>query len=350
MKVLLFSDIHISQHKKSVDRLYDCLRVLEWVFETAKARSITNIIFGGDLFQDRQKIDVITYHLAFDIFAKHCDDSFKLWLLLGNHDLWYHDKWDISSVQPLSALPGVTVINKPSSVDIDGYKIDFMPYTKNPIEHLNLLKQNKNEVLIGHLSCDGAQLNTLHNVRSDVIIEHDGEMTTINADLFKEWKQVWLGHYHGWQKIPPNIEYIGSPLQLSFGEAFQHKYIIVYDLNTGDKEYIKNTFSPQHFIIPEKDISKYDLKNNFIIVEVDDEVETSLIELKKEISKANPSTLSIVPLPKKNAQQVVKDAKAVLLQEDKMLEEYINQVDIGKLDKQLLLDIGTEICNESCGN
>src|SRR6185369_1573878 len=109
--ILIFSDIHIHPHKKSINRLHDCLKVLEWVFTTAQERQINKVIFVGDLYQDRQKIDVMTYHLTFNILQKYCQDI-HFWLLLGNHDLWYHDKWDISSVHPLSAIENITVIDK----------------------------------------------------------------------------------------------------------------------------------------------------------------------------------------------------------------------------------------------
>ena len=59
-KVLLFSDIHIHPHKRRQDRLEDCLSVLDWVFSVAKDKGVKSVLFGGDLFHDRQKIDVYT--------------------------------------------------------------------------------------------------------------------------------------------------------------------------------------------------------------------------------------------------------------------------------------------------
>jgi len=60
-KVLLFTDLHIYPHTKSSERLQDCLDVLKWVFETRKEQNINNILFLGDLFHDREKIDIFTY-------------------------------------------------------------------------------------------------------------------------------------------------------------------------------------------------------------------------------------------------------------------------------------------------
>jgi DNA repair exonuclease SbcCD nuclease subunit len=349
MSILLFSDLHVHPHKKSVERLHHCLDALEWVFRTAKERQISDVVFGGDLFQDRQKIDVMTYHLTFDVLARNCSNDLRLWLLLGNHDLWYHDKWDISSVRPFSAIPGTTVIEKPCSIEIDGHIIDFLPYTHHPVEHLDTLrkaakKRKGRKTLVAHLAVDGAQLNTLHNTRSDVVIEHDGEMVRVDHTCFDGWDKVWLGHYHGQQKVGLNAEYIGSTLQLTFGEAFQHKHIIVYDLKDGTTEYIRNKFSPQHFIIPESDIGKYDIENNFIRLSVSDMGGTVLVDLKKELQEFNPGSLEILPLVKEESEHLVEDAKAILYKEDEMLEKYVEQVEVGKLDKKVLLEIGKKIC------
>ena len=50
-----------------------------------------------------------------------------------------------------------------------------------------------------------------------------------------------------------NVEYIGSPLQLSFGEAFQEKHLIIFDQDKKECEYILNDFSPKHLIIKSED-------------------------------------------------------------------------------------------------
>jgi len=349
--ILLFSDVHIHAHKKSFDRLKDCLTTLDWVFETAKQHKIKDIVFAGDLFQDRQRIDVATYSMTFDVLFKHCDGSINLWLLLGNHDMWYHDKWDISSVLPFSALPNVTVINKACTLEILGKEIDFLPYVRDPIEHLkeleNIAKQRKGlKTLVGHLAVHGAELNTLYHTLADVVLEHDGDMVCVGPELFKAWDKVFLGHYHGAQQIE-NLEYIGSPLQLTFGEAFQEKHIIVYDLKTGKQEYITNDFSPKHLILSESDVHNHDVENNFVRLNVENRKSIDILDLKKEVQGRKPSTLEVVQKPKKEQKQVVEDAKSILNKEDEMLETYVKEVDTGDLEKPYLVDIGKYICTQS---
>jgi DNA repair exonuclease SbcCD nuclease subunit len=348
-RILYYSDIHIHPHKKKVERLHDCLAAQEWVFKTAADNNVSSIVFAGDLFQDRQKIDVMTYHLTFNIFEKYLTGNLRLWLLLGNHDLWYYDRWDINSVRPFSALPGVTIVEKPSTLYIEGHAIDFLPYTHTPIEHLDELRataasRKGNKILVAHLAVHGAQLNTLHHTYSDAIVEHDGEMVKVDATVFRGWDQVFLGHYHGQQKIGDNTEYIGSTLQLSFGEAFQHKHVIIHDPKTGEKEYIRNTTSPQHFILKEGDVPKFEIENNFIQLAVNDLSSTGVIDLRRELEKQSPGSLEIIPVPKQETEQLVTDCKAIFLKEGEMMERWVDEAGTDGLERYKLLKAGTEVC------
>ena len=347
-KVLIFSDVHIHPHKRSLDRLQHCLDALEWVFKTAEEQSVDHILFLGDLFHNRQRIEILTYHKAFNVFKKYLNGKIKLWLLLGNHDLWYRDKVDINSVAPFSALPGVTVVDCESTLDISGHLIDFIPFTLDPIESLNkLLKlrgDNPKKLLCAHIAIHGAKYNS--GMMADVTVEHDGEVTKVDSSLFSAWDQVFLGHYH-LPQIIQNVEYVGSPLQLSFGEADQIKHILIYDLETQEKEYIENNFSPKHLIIPYDQIKNYELKNNFIRIVVDDISSSDIVEIKDTLlNEVEVGSLEIKQNIKKEEDHTVENAKTILLDENSMFEEYIETVDIGELNREHLLAVGKKICSE----
>jgi DNA repair exonuclease SbcCD nuclease subunit len=171
-------------------------------------------------------------------------------------------------------------------------------------------------------------------------------MVKVGAEVFDGWDHVFLGHYHGEQKLEYNVEYIGSPLQLSFGEAFQHKHVLIFDLDTCEKEYVRNEFSPKHFIIPQKDIAKYDLENNFVRIMVEDIGQADLIDLRTELLSNNKlGSLEFKPVEKKVDETIVEDAKAILLKENEMLEKYVATQELGEMEKEKLLEIGRAICN-----
>jgi len=359
-KILIFSDLHVHPHKRSTERLGDCLKSLEWVFETAKERNIDDIVFCGDLFHERQHIDVLTYQKTFNIVEKY-SDSFNLYLLLGNHDLWHFERWDVSSVNPFRSMKNVVVIDQPTSLDVNiqgkACKFGFLPYTHNPIKDLKNIEWTDGEypkLLFGHVAIDGAMWNVKYKVTAEVNIEHDGDMIAVGPEIFDDWEQVFLGHYHAEQVLGDNgnIEYVGSPLELSFGEAFQDKHIIEYDLDTLEKVYIKNEFSPKHLILSEDDIDKYELEGNFIRLEVNDLASADVIEMRNELTenlKVGSLTIKQVQKSKEEEIELITEAKSILYQEDEMLEKYVNEVEIDeKLEKDKLLEVGKAICLDDC--
>lgn len=348
-KVMLFSDIHVHPHKRSQQRLDDCLNALGWVFDKASEAGVRDILFGGDLFHDRQKIEVYTYQRVFEILSeKLSGGQFRLVLLLGNHDLWYNDRTTVSSVTPLSALPGVTIVSKPSRLSIAGSNWDFIPFTHNPVETLEELKVMPGEpkYALGHIAVDGA---VLHGTQTaDVAIEHDGDMVRISPALFSHYRHTFLGHYHAEQRVNLKVEYIGSPLQLSFGEAFQQKHIILFDCETGERDYIVNDFSPKHLIISPEDREKYDLNGNFVQLRVDSISSTDLVAVRREMqSSAGMASLEIRQQKKLIEEHVISDAKALLSQGDELLARYAHEVGHNGLDLDKLLSVGRSICQKT---
>lgn len=348
-EVLIFTDAHVHPHKRKVERLEDCLKVVDWVFQTARKRGITNILFGGDLLHDRQKIEVYTYQRLFETLRRNLLGDIKLYLLLGNHDLWFNENTSISSVVPFSSLPGVTIIDKPTRYhNICGATWDFIPFTHDPITAVNELKKESGrpQYCLGHIAIDGAILHGDHT--ADVVVEHDGDMMRVSADLFSHYKSVILGHYHCAQQITDVVEYLGSPLELSFGEANQKKQILAIDCLKHTKTYIENTFSPKHLILRQRDLDKHKLDGNFVQVIVDEIGATDLINVRREITENNKvGSLEIKQRKKKMDEHVIQDAKAILFKQDEMLTRYVDEVGTDGLDRDLLLKIGREICEKT---
>ncbi len=334
--ILLFSDIHLHSHKRSTDRLQDGIVALEWVFKSAIKNNIKSVIFCGDLFHDRSKMEILTLCRVYDLFEKYfsSDPPFDLYLLLGNHDLWHRDRWDVHSPAFLRAFDGIKIIDMPCSLNIQNRFIDFLPFTEDPIADLNDLadltprQYGEKRMLCSHLAIHGARLNAF--TEADVVVEHDGDMIKVDHKVLSGWDQVYLGHYHGEQRLGNNnqIEYIGSTYELTKSEAFQEKHIIIHDLDTFQKRYLVNDFSPKHLILTPEQLDGKDLNRHFVTVMVPDTLSESIkVEMRQEILRDH----LVGSLEFKNRkvksdddqQQVVKDAKGILETQDKMLERYI---------------------------
>ena len=337
-KIVLFADAHIHAHSSSSERLDNCIQCLEWIYSETEKRKIKHIIGLGDLFHDRHRLNIYSYQKVYDILYKYSSiiDSY---FLIGNHDMFYRDSWDVTSIKPLSQI--ISVIDKPCTIRISGRNFDFLPYTNNPKENIN----RKSDVLMSHLAINGATINTLWNIKSDFeeeIEEHD-------VSIFSGYKKVFLGHYHARQKIDNVVEYIGSPLQLSFGEAMDKKGFVILDTETLETEFIENTFSPKHFILPSyESLKEYDIKNSYVKLLVSDLNHINLLELKHQIIKEyQPKSLQIIPVekPKEIGKKEIKNIDIVTNNKKKLIEKFVKDSST-ELDKKILVKTGLEVINQ----
>jgi len=354
-KVLLTGDIHVAAHKDSLRRLQHCLDALKWVFETALEKEAHHIIFLGDLFQDREKIQVLPYQRTYEIIKKYVGEEgspLKLHMLIGNHDMWFADKLDISSIIPLGSIPNVNIITKCETINIEGLDIDFLPFTLNPLDELEHFAYSQSPVLCGHIALHGAQLNTFYKTHADVSVEYEGDMVNVDAEKFRPWRRVFLGHYHAAQRID-NIEYVGSPLEINFAEAFQEKHLVLLDTETLETDYVINDFSPKHLIVKESELETFDLDNTFIKLEPKDISATNLVDLKKDLMESHNILTFEFSSPKgkedvKTRHKIEDVQRIVACGQEEMLEEYIKEKGVPKgLDFDKLLATLKNICEKS---
>lgn len=345
-KLLLFADPHVHAHRNSQDRLKDCLEAFDWVFQVARDNGVKDVVCLGDLFHDRQKIQVYTYFQVYETIRRYPD--INVTLLLGNHDLWFYERLDVSSVHPFGSLPNVTVIDRPCARRVGDLDIDFLPFTHNPIECIQDNFPTRSRVMCGHIALDGANLNLRHNVRAEVSVEIDNDIVKVDRAALAGWDRVFLGHYHGAQKLG-HVEYVGSLLQLSFGEAMQQKHVILLNADTLETEYVVNDFSPKHYVLSASEVAKYDLSNAFVRVEVEDIGAADLVDLKEDL-RANNVLRLLEFTEVKTPKEVGPDEGAVdkfNLVDGDILERFVKVKGPNGLDEGELLALGRQLAVES---
>jgi DNA repair exonuclease SbcCD nuclease subunit len=175
-------------------------------------------------------------------------------------------------------------------------------------------------------------------------------MCKIDKSLFSKYKYGFLGHYHGYQILSNNLEYIGSPLQLSFGEANETKHILHLKIN-GDKfskNYIENTFSPRHYagtFDEIKSVQKEHLEKAFISLITNSDDKNSIKEEVDLLQEMGIKTVKIKKVTNKNDIEnadVVQTSKAILENTETMVSEYVKHIK-PDLDYEQLVIIGKSI-------
>ena len=76
-KAIIFSDLHLHNHKDRVDRLQNCLDVLEWIFEEAKKLQASKVVV--EMLEAQRSGQAIFSRLGFRIegtLVNHARDRF----------------------------------------------------------------------------------------------------------------------------------------------------------------------------------------------------------------------------------------------------------------------------------
>lgn len=272
----------------------ECLRAASWVFDVAREHEAKWVIHGGDVFEDRRTLDIMAYQSVYDIIVDGAKDGISTCILLGNHDMFHLDRWDTSSIKPLEKA--ATVVMHPQSLDICGHKWDFMPYTDKPAEMLERYFpiDTRGDYMVGHFGVSGAIMNGLYGRR----FTSRAEAAELHKEMFHGWRRAFLGHFHKRQMLEcENAEFVGSPLQLNFGEAGDEKAVAVLNLDTAEVDYVFNDFSPRFIIADsaEQVLSMPSVKGCHVRIDLKDKVE-DVMSVRRRIEKeAGPASCTVRP-------------------------------------------------------
>lgn len=342
-KILITADLHIHAHRSDQRRVDDGVQCLEWIYETARIAGIKTVVIAGDFFHNRFNLSTMAVAKATRVLWENDQNGISTIMLVGNHDSYYEDTWDVHSLIPFKHW---TVIDKPTQIEIDGIKVDFLPYTPRPSQYIDSPPfDSPARVLISHLAIANAILNSRYNILS---VEDDTkEKEMIEAERLHKWDKVWLGHYHYGQKVSDKVEYIGSPMQLTFGEADQKKHVVIFDLETHETSYVENKISPRFYIVDnQSDIDRLDITNSYVQMSSSEVIEAKF-DLRRKLSNMGAREIEFIAPKTEVTQQTSKalgDIAKVFSDKDQLIDGYVDCLEIPQgLDKTILKATGKEI-------
>jgi DNA repair exonuclease SbcCD nuclease subunit len=344
-KILITADIHIHAHRNDVRRVEDGLNCLRWIYETARDTDCCRVVLAGDFLHSRFSLNAYAYAKACRLVSDFADQGLKTIFLLGNHDMYFEDNWTVHSLVPIKDW--ALVADKPQTVDIDGYPVDLLPYTPTPIRYLEGFK-NPSPLLVSHLSVAEALLHATCDILS---VEDDSkEKEVISPDVFKPWNKTFLGHYHYGQRVGSDaVEYVGSPYQLTFGEANQTKRVVIYDLDKQEAKYVVNDKSPKFHIVNDEDkLDDLNLEHSYVQMRTKEDIH-SKFGLRKKLSKLGAREIEFVtkPVDMAKAQKALNNITDFVRNKTQLVTEYVDLVKVrDDLDRAKLKKIGISIISE----
>lgn len=278
--------------------------------------NIKTIIHGGDFFHNRKNINVKTIQSSIEIIKTLKD--LNLIIIIGNHDTYFKNTINPTSLQIFQKYNNVKIIDKPTKFD----DILLVPWMG---DHTSI----KAKYCFGHFEINGFHMNSNYVCKKG-----------IKYSQFKEFKQVLSSHFHTPSK-KGNIQYLGSPFQQTFQDVNSKRGYYVWD--NGDLKFIEFTNYPKFYKInaSEKIKSKI-IKNNIIKLEFKKDYGTNKNEqIVNECLQYNPLNLK-VDFSEIALNEVEIDEKETLslMDHNKIINKYINKFDLpDNIKKKTLISI-----------
>ena len=277
-KICCVSDLHLGCHSDSELWHKIALEWAEWLAKELKKDNISKIVICGDFFDNRSEIGVKTIHVSNELLNILSD--FKIIMINGNHDLYYKNRDDVSSISVFDKRNNVTVVDSTKLVKSGNKILQFVNYG------VGLDQIKKSDVLFGHFEINGFQMTK----------GRFSEGKTSPNEIISKSKMVFSGHYHlREERIYRNgkIVYIGSPYQINWGERTNIPGYYILDTENLSYTFKENTVSPRHFIINAEDVEYDKIKNNIIKVQISKDFNFEKIDsLKMKLSDESPREMS----------------------------------------------------------
>ena len=225
MKFAFIADIHLSRYGQDKledttglpERLDSIQNALREVGNYCREHGIEFIIIGGDVYHNKSLVYTIAQNLMLNYFEEYGDIQF--FLVDGNHDLSGKGEDAVSALRSTANCPNVQWINEPTRLSPE---IICVPYSRNVSNQVRL---NRSKILISHFGLNEGILNSGMSIVSDLSVK----------DLIGKYELVLLGHYHKPQEIVQDnfsLYYVGSLIQLDWGEKDDEKRFLVVDSDT----------------------------------------------------------------------------------------------------------------------
>lgn len=279
-KIHLVGDLHLGIRNNSVEWLEIQKEfLLDFLTKTVDQDFDENrdiLILEGDVFHSRESINVRIQNEAFEIF-KALSQKFKrgIYIIIGNHDVYYKDKNEVHSLKSISYLAdNIHVFERPEILTINKvHNFLMLPWLEDAAKLAEIVTDYRDicQYIICHADIKGLKFNKWTQV------EHGLDLNSLNSYL-----RVYGGHIHHRQENK-NVLYTGTPYQMDRGDMGNVKGYYQLDVSTDklSETFIENTVSPTYV--------KFDIMNllEMQVSEISEKFNNNFVDIMINVNFAN---------------------------------------------------------------
>jgi DNA repair exonuclease SbcCD nuclease subunit len=346
LKLALISDTHFGVKKSDKTFLENQLKFFYREFiPYLKENDIDTVAILGDLFDTRNSLNTYMKTEVFTLFETFAKENIKIYIFMGNHDIYFRNTNQIHSLTFLKKFDNVTLVEDVELFDIGGKKLLFVAWQVDN-EQFKERIANKNihcDVCLGHFDIVGFPYNNNS-------VCHEGIETNI---FLNNYTLTFSGHFHKrtvYKVKDRDIVMIGSPYQLNRGDKGNERGFCVLDLDDLSYNFV-NTKETIKFIdlkYPET-FNKNLICNNVIDIHVDYNSETLDSEIQNYVSnieKFSPAYPPNIFVNNTLFDNIDKDSYEVKSLAD-MITEFVDKLEID--NKSEITEILNELYAKSKG-
>lgn len=332
MKDIIVGDIHFGKAGNSIQHNEDLVKFFHTIGELAESAPY-RLIVQGDVFEQRDTLNVLTINYALETFKYLATVFNEIILIKGNHDLYYRDSRDVSSLAILE--PYVDLLVDYYHIDGDRMYVSWLVSGEEYDEIVNISREKGIRYMFGHFEFNGFALNDHH------IMEHGQSHKAL-----KHIGTVFSSHYHA-RQTQGNVRYVGSPFPFDMNDANDpDRGYTIFDSSTGEIESVIYN-AVKVISVPYKEFmaSDYqDTENTSIRVVIDQELDGKEFDAFSEKLKAsgfrNTKTVNKVSKIKSAIENTADLSVENLSDVDSMVVQYLSTMkDVDGIDATLLKDL-----------
>lgn len=328
-KVACCTDLHFGRRQNSRLHNQDCENFINWFCENAQANNCETAIILGDWHDCRATINVSTLNYSVSNIEK-LSASFKhVYMLAGNHDLYYREKREINSLPFVKNTSNVTVINEITEIG----NVTLVPWLVD--DEWKAMKDLTTRYVFGHFEISNFYMNAMIKMP-----DHGG----LNSTHFPNQEHVFSGHFHKRQSHG-NIHYIGNAFPHTFADAWDDERGMMMMEWGGKPEYAAWPGAPKFRTIMlsklVEDPSAYLDANTFARVTVDVDISYEESNFLKENFQAEYNVRDITFIPAKKEEHATDWGGGEIHFEsvDTIVLSQLAAIESETISKQTLIDI-----------
>ena len=325
-----FGDIHWGLKNNSRQHNQDCMDFVKWFIKEAKKRNCETCIFMGDWHHIRSTVNVVTLNYSVNAFELLAESFDQVYVIAGNHDLFYRERRDLNSFPFAKHSPNVTIVCD----DIfDSGNVSIVPWLIGT--EWKKMRKIKSRYIFGHFELPDFYMNSIVKMPN----HHN-----LQADHFDKPEYVFSGHFHRRQN-KGNIHYIGNPFGHNYADTGDKARGAMFLKWDGEPEFV-DYYGPQYLkinlstLIDEPEVHLNNLTFCQVILDIPINYEEANFIKETFMTQYSPRELKLIPIKRNMDESTLVDETTLEFKTiQEIIDEQIESIDSDMIDKKMLLDL-----------